>query len=426
MSGGPNILVLADEPRSGELAKLVGPDRCVLHADPYDALVAMGRRPWSAVLLTAPQPDFPSLCKAARRLQAEARIFALCGPAGEAEARPLVGDVLDDYFIYPPVQADISRLREGTLVKPPARGPRGLGPPGGLPERQDVQGSKVIEKGEGISPSDLARLVDASSSVRSLEAHVADMVGRYVSAPLEWLDAAGAHERAEPLLTLDVGQVRRVLVPADGQVLPEPPTGLLSALEGCLPSLVTSVTRTESLRRLAVIDHLTGAYNRRYFYQLTDRILLQAGRRNLRASLLLFDIDDFKHYNDTYGHASGDEILKEIAALMKDVTRSHDIVARIGGDEFAMLFWDEGQPRTPGSKTPENAFILADRFRKAVQNHAFPSLGPEATGILTISGGLATFGRDGRTCRELLRKADEALRTSKQTGKNSITLIGAT
>jgi len=111
---------------------------------------------------------------------------------------------------------------------------------------------------------------------------------------------------------------------------------------------------------------------------------------------------------------------------MKGVTRSHDIVARIGGDEFAVLFWDAGRPRTPGSKMPEDAFVLADRFRKAVEDHAFGSLGSEARGVLTISGGLATFGRDGRTCRELLRKADEALRESKRTGKNSITLIGAT
>jgi len=246
-----------------------------------------------------------------------------------------------------------------------------------------------------------------------------------MSARLEWLDEAEAPTRDKPLLTLDDGQVRRVLVVADGQVPPQAPVGLLSALEGCLPSLVASMRRTESLHRLAVIDHLTEAYNRRYFYHLTDHILQRAARRNLRASLFLFDIDDFKHYNDTYGHASGDDILKQIANLMKGVTRSHDIVARIGGDEFAVLFWDAGQPRTPGSRMPENAFVLADRFRKAVENHAFPSLGPEATGMLTISGGLATFGLDGKTCRELLRKADEALRTSKRTGKNSITLIGS-
>ena len=407
MSDGPKILILAGEPRGGELAGLFGPGRYVLHADPYDALVAMGRRRWSAVLLTAPRPEFAVLCRAARRLLTESRIFALCGPASEAEVRPLAGDVLDDYFIYPPSRADISRLREAALCKAPE------------------QVSKRVQKRGQISPSDLAQLVDASSSVRSLEARLVDMVGWHVSARLQWLDAAEAPARAKPLLTLDVGQVRRVLVPVDGRAVPQAPVGLLSALAGCLPSLVASVRRTESLHRLAVIDHLTEAYNRRYFYHLTDQILLRAAQRNLRASLLLFDIDNFKHYNDTYGHASGDEILKQIAALMKGVTRSHDVVARIGGDEFAVLFWDEGQPRAPDSKMPENAFVLADRFRKAVQKHAFPSLGPEATGTLTISGGLATFGRDGRTCRELLRKADQALRASKESGKNSITLIGS-
>ncbi len=168
MSDGPNILILADEPRGGELAGIFGSGRCVLHTDPYDALVAMGRERWSTVLLTAPRPDFPALCRAAQRLQAEARIFALCGPAAEAEVRPLAGDVLDDYFIYPPAQADISRLREAVICRPP--------------EQQDEQVSKAVQKKVEISPSDLAQLIDASSSARSLEAHLADMVSRHMSA----------------------------------------------------------------------------------------------------------------------------------------------------------------------------------------------------------------------------------------------------
>ena len=141
--------------------------------------------------------------------------------------------------------------------------------------------------------------------------------------------------------------------------------------------------------------------------------------------LLLYDIDNFKRYNDTYGHGAGDQILKETAALMRQTTRSQDLVARIGGDEFAVLFWDP-HPRSPGSSPPDSAYILADRFRRAVTRHEFPFLGSDATGALTISGGLASFPDDGATCRGLLRAADRGLKKVKETGKNGIRLAGPT
>ena len=188
---------------------------------------------------------------------------------------------------------------------------------------------------------------------------------------------------------------------------------------------MATARRTQSLHRLAITDHLTGAYNRRYFYHATDRILARAGANSFRVTLLLFDIDDFKRYNDAYGHAAGDEILRETTRLIRRTTRSHDVVARIGGDEFAVLFWDPAEPRHPNSKSPDTAYMVAERFRAAVSRHEFPSLGPEARGALTISGGLATFPAGGRTCRELLRTADGALRGVKKTGKNAFRLIGS-
>lgn len=192
-----------------------------------------------------------------------------------------------------------------------------------------------------------------------------------------------------------------------------------------MPALVSTAERTESLHRLAVTDHLTGAYNRRYFYHLTDRILAQAEGRGYRVTLLLYDVDDLKQYNDTYGHAAGDEILRETAAMMREITRSQDIVARIGGDEFAVLFWDSDPPRDPGSEPLDSAYDLADRFRRAVAGMEFPSLGPDAAGVLSISGGLANYPKDGASCRELLRSADRALDQAKRAGKNGIRIIGA-
>ena len=183
--------------------------------------------------------------------------------------------------------------------------------------------------------------------------------------------------------------------------------------------------RTVTLHQLATTDHLTGAYNRRYFYHLTEHILKRAKASRFRVTLLLYDIDDFKHYNETYGHAAGDEILRETAALMKRTCRSHDVVARIGGDEFAALFWDVQPPRRPSSQPLQDFWRLAERFRRAVGAHSFASLGPEAKGVLSISGGLANFPADGQTCLELLRAADQALRAVKRTGKNGIRIVGS-
>ena len=109
---------------------------------------------------------------------------------------------------------------------------------------------------------------------------------------------------------------------------------------------------------------------------------------------------------------------------MTRITREHDVVARIGGDEFAVLFWDEEPPRRPDSRHPDTARQLADRFVAAITRHHFGSLGPEAQGVLTISGGLATFPWDGADCRDLLRHADMALRRAKTSGKAAIHLVG--
>ena len=204
-----------------------------------------------------------------------------------------------------------------------------------------------------------------------------------------------------------------------------PTQAFLTGVQSCLPALMATARRAEALHHMAITDHLTGAYNRRYFYHLTDQILRRDSGGTSREALLLFDIDDFKRYNDTYGHAAGDEILREITRLIQRTTRTQDIVARIGGDEFAVLFWDTAEPRQSNSQPPTTAQFMAERFRQAVARHEFPSLGPEARGVLTVSGGLATFPDSGRTCRELLRSADRALRDAKTTGKNAIRLIGS-
>ena len=177
----------------------------------------------------------------------------------------------------------------------------------------------------------------------------------------------------------------------------------------------------KGLQDMALRDELTGAWNRRYFNRFLERILEQAQEDRSQVTLLIFDIDDFKVYNDQHGHGTGDMVLREAARLMRSVVRDHDVVARIGGVEFAVIFWDNEKPRKPHSQHPQDVVAMAQRFQDAISSHRFPKLLDKSIGRLTVSGGLASFPWDGRTARELMTRADAMALQSKRQGKNAIT-----
>ncbi|MCX5659853.1 MAG: diguanylate cyclase [Planctomycetota bacterium] len=179
--------------------------------------------------------------------------------------------------------------------------------------------------------------------------------------------------------------------------------------------------RLTQLRLAAFKDELTGAWNWRYFRQFLAAVLDRAVSERFCVTLLLFDIDDFKTYNDRYGHCAGDEILRETARLMQTVVRPHDVVARVGGDEFAVIFWDATEPRKPNSRHPQSVRRATRRFREAIAKHQFPKLRDAARGSLTISGGIAGFPWDGRTPDALIEIADARALESKRQGKNALT-----
>ena len=192
--------------------------------------------------------------------------------------------------------------------------------------------------------------------------------------------------------------------------------------------------RMRQLERLATEDDLTGLKNRRYIWEFARQILDRARREGGRVTLLVYDIDDFKHYNDVYGHPVGDRVLKEAALLMSRCCRVHDVVGRIGGDEFAVVFWEDASEKKPapqpdrrsaGATHPREAIFIARRFRKALEESELRLLGPGGKGVLTISGGLASFPSDGSTIDQLFERADAALMEAKRSGKNRIYLVGA-
>lgn len=188
----------------------------------------------------------------------------------------------------------------------------------------------------------------------------------------------------------------------------------------------------DELRRQAFTDELTGLANARRFHTFLEEKVVWSKQTGWPVTLLLFDIDNFRQYNEQYGHVAGDRILKQTAELLRKCSRVDDLVARLsgGGDEFAMVFWDKGGPRHP--REPASTPILAsplqvfERFKKQLASAKFPDLGPGGLGRLTISAGMAVCPADACDAAQLIAKADEALMFgAKRSGKNRLHIVGS-
>jgi diguanylate cyclase (GGDEF)-like protein len=401
MTPEPAAVLLAQPDRIDRLAaqlRQAGVEPSV-RTDPEAAIEELAGGSVPAVIVSIQAQDSTRRLETIRSLQPEARVIAICDPCQEPEMRDLLGLAIDEYFIYPAGDREIGSI--AAMI-----GERRAAP---APQRA------------ALGAGDVCELIEAATSLPALEAYLAGKIGPMVQAEVAWV--ADAPGESDCLLHI-AGRSERRLVAREEATVSAEASAYLEAIGEVMPALVSTAHRTETLHRLAITDHLTGAYNRRYFYHASDRILREAQGSEARVTLLLFDLDDFKQYNDTYGHATGDLILQEVTQLMQSITRSQDIVARIGGDEFAVLFWDEKPPRKEGSTPPAEAHELARRFCQAMKTHDFTSLGPQGVGKLTISGGLASFPVHGRSCQELLRQADVALHEVKRTGKNAICLVG--
>jgi len=171
------------------------------------------------------------------------------------------------------------------------------------------------------------------------------------------------------------------------------------------------------LQRLTNSDGLTGLANRRYFDEYLNAEWRRARRQQTPFSVLMIDVDNFKLYNDTYGHVAGDAVLKQVAdALQRTVGRPTDLAARFGGEEFAILL-----PFTPSS----GAQLLGEQARQAVEALAIPCM-PSASGpVVTISVGGATLIPDrDEAGLKLIEAADLALYQAKRQGKNRVVING--
>jgi diguanylate cyclase (GGDEF)-like protein len=215
------------------------------------------------------------------------------------------------------------------------------------------------------------------------------------------------------------------------------------------------------LKELAITDGLTDLYNHRYFYDRLAEEVARARRYELPVSLLMIDVDDFKLFNDAFGHRAGDAVLHDLAVLLKDQTRQQvDLVARYGGEEFAIILpstgvegavsvgermrdsvasngrsLDEGRasgsdPRRASGSDPRcavggdprltAALSVAERIRSAIAGESFgPSGAPAA---ITVSVGVASFPIHAASMDGLVEAADRALYRAKELGKNRVEL----
>src|SRR5689334_3169189 len=168
------------------------------------------------------------------------------------------------------------------------------------------------------------------------------------------------------------------------------------------------------LREQSVRDYLTGLFNRRYMEETLERELLRASRKHLSLGIIMLDVDEFKDFNDTYGHAAGDEILRELGRSLLRQVRGEDIPCRYGGDEFILIM-----PDASGEVTRERAELICKYAGMFHLQFDGQSLAP-----VTLSLGVAVFPENGSTSTEILRAVDAALYRAKRNGRGQVVVAG--
>jgi diguanylate cyclase (GGDEF)-like protein len=259
----------------------------------------------------------------------------------------------------------------------------------------EMTGVELLHEIKQLEPNTQVVIMTSNASLESATAALRSGAYDYLQKPFEDLDAISAViDRAAE----KVEEIRQN--------------------ETMVDSLKMNANNLEELNaqltNLATKDALTGLYNRRYFLEALDLELAGSKRHGRMFSLLFIDLDRFKLYNDTFGHPAGDDLLKGLAELIKNNSRTTTTVARYGGEEFILLV-----PEAP----KDGAKIYAERLRKAVEEHVWIDGNSDPSGKVTLSIGVSTYPMDGLDSKTLIARADEALYEAKKEGRNRV--VGA-
>ena len=432
------ILLIGDHDRQLQTALIqVLPSADVTAVASYfDAIVDLAGTSYTSVLAAAapierrPEPAVRVL----RELAGASRLLLFGRPGFEPLSRKMLDFGLDDYIVTPASAAELQQMFGAPPLRlTPAPAAPETEPAVAMPGKIDLVGglplADIVLDAMMHHPHEALRAV-----VTQINARIGPAMQLVRTAPnAQPPPASEGQTILSHAMRLDnhAAGTLHMMIPRD-----EDETSarhLLAQLSHLFGRLLTLEDRHNRLQRLAISDDLTGLYNGRYFRIFLAQILERAKAKRSPVTLLLFDIDNFKSYNDSYGHGIGDDILKQIAQLIRSCCRDHDHVARIGGDEFAVIFWEKEGPRqprepkpgVPTSRVPQTIVHILERFRHAIATCDLKMLGPHGRGVLSISGGLAVYPFDANTPEGLYTAADKALVFgAKKSGKNSIYLIG--
>ena len=185
---------------------------------------------------------------------------------------------------------------------------------------------------------------------------------------------------------------------------------LASAIAEHIALAISNLNLREALRLQAIHDSLTGLYNRRYMQEFLEREIYRARRRHRPLAVMMLDLDNFKRYNDTFGHPAGDEALRFVGEVLLGVVRADDLACRYGGEEFSLIL-----PECSLQQAAVRAEEIRTRLKDLHMKRA-----TEIPGIVTVSIGVAAFDETTDKSNLLLKFADEALYKAKRAGRDRV------
>ncbi len=433
----------ADKQVQGALAQSVPSATVTAVASYFDGIAELSANRYTTVLASAePIERRPEAAvQTLRQLAAESRIVLFGQSSLEPVSRKMLSFGCDDYIITPTSPGELGQVfgAPSLRVAPPdgeeplaPSNPLAIAGLAGLP-LAEIMLDAILQNPQG----------GPAAAVKQINGRIAPAM------KLAYLKNGGVEEPEAPEGSIALAHAVRIGNDVAGSlqlVLPRDEDEsaarhFLAQLAAVIGKVATLEERHLQLQKLAITDDLTGLYNGRYFRHFLTKIIARAHAMRFKVTLLLFDIDGFKTYNDKYGHGVGDEILRQTAKLIKRCVRDHDLVARLGGDEFAVVFWEKEPPREPRQprepqkqpavtmgppaepQTPKQMFR---RFQRLISSaEEFPILGATGKGQLTISGAMAVFPWDAQDVDGLIEAADrELMFNAKVSGKNCLRLVG--
>jgi diguanylate cyclase (GGDEF)-like protein len=430
----------SDRAVQGALQQALPTAQVTAVANYFDGIAELASNRYTAVLASAePIERRPEAAvKTLRQLAGESRVILFGQPSLEPVSRKMLSFGCDDYIVTPATPGELGQifgappLRLTTAAAPDDLSPLVTTPPtkasilAGLPLAEIVLDAMLHNPHGG--PAAAVRQI-AARIAPAMQLHYVRAGGDVPAAP----DGSVALSHAVRVNS-DVVATLQLALPRDEEETAA--RHFLAQLAHVVAKVAALEDRHVRLQKLAITDDLTGLYNARYFRHFLTAILQKAHAMRFPVTLLLFDIDGFKTYNDQFGHGVGDEILRQTATLMKRVVRDHDLVARLGGDEFAVVFWEKEGPRqprdasgrtitVPSSRIPQTPIQIFERFKRLLAADEFNILGATGKGQLTISAAMAVYPYDAHDVNGLIEAADrELMFGAKASGKNCLRLVG--